>query len=177
MLSAYCCGCCVWTMERFRAGETPELLTWSPLLEVSLPHGRVDRQSVSEFAMREPEPVLPSGPSAAAPAKVLLSACMSVEVKRCPEMCRLFCVPLDREPSLPVKPNPPIGLLFHILLPHAEACDERSLSLLLAVSKMPVVKSRDRVCGILLVCLSNAVERTVHTLPAMAAMLQRGRAG
>lgn len=78
-LSEYCCDGWACAMERFRAGETPELLTWGMVPDVLSPHaGRVGRHSVSESATREPEPVLPSGTSAEAPASVLFSVRVSV---------------------------------------------------------------------------------------------------
>lgn len=60
---------------------------------------------------------------------------------------RGFYIPLDRELSLPaeLKPNVPMGLVFQMLFPQGEARDERSLSL--ALSEIPLEKSRDRVCG------------------------------
>ena len=63
-LSAYCCDVGACTTDRFRAGDTPELLAWGTLeLLFSAQEGRVGRHSVSESATREPEPVFPSGRS------------------------------------------------------------------------------------------------------------------
>jgi hypothetical protein len=59
-VSAYCCDDCGWAMDRFRAGDTPELLTCGMLeAPLSAHDGRLGLHSVSESATREPEPVLP----------------------------------------------------------------------------------------------------------------------
>lgn len=124
-VSVYCCDGCACAMDRFRAGDTPELLTWGMLPDEASPHaGRLGLHSVSELATREPEPVLPSGRSAVAPARALFS--------------------LGRELSRAVEPKPkPMGLLFHMFFPHGDECEERSVSA--PLSEIPFVKSRDRV--------------------------------
>lgn len=73
-VSGYCCAGCACAIDRLRAGEAPELRTWGMLPELLSPQaGRLGLHSVSELATREPEPVLPSGRSEAAPASVLFS--------------------------------------------------------------------------------------------------------
>jgi hypothetical protein len=63
-LSAYCCDGCAWAMDRFRAGDTAELLAWGMFdVPLSAQEGRLGLHSVSESATREPEPVLPSARS------------------------------------------------------------------------------------------------------------------
>ena len=81
VLSTYCCDVGTCAMERFRDGDTPELLACGmlPADGFSPQAGRVlGLHSVSEFATREPEPDLASPRSADAPARALLSVYVSV---------------------------------------------------------------------------------------------------
>jgi hypothetical protein len=62
-LSPNCCEGCTGAIDRLRAGDTPELLTWGAFALPLSTHERLGLHSVSESATREPEPVLPSARS------------------------------------------------------------------------------------------------------------------
>jgi hypothetical protein len=107
-------------MDRFRAGEAPELLACGMLPDAVSPHaGRAaDLHSVSELVRREPEPVLASTRSAGVP--------MAAPFSR------------GRELSLPLGPsgNVPIGA-FHMFFPHGDG-RESSASVPLLLSEIPL---------------------------------------
>jgi hypothetical protein len=134
-------------MDRLRAGDTPELLTWALLAAPTSAHeGRLGRHSVSESATSEPEPVLPSVRS-----KLPLSARVSASAAWSRAPGYAVCVPRGRELSLRAEPKPKLRddvlVVFHMLLPHGEACEAcaaRSGSLLLSAMPPRVLMLRAR---------------------------------
>ena len=140
VLSTNCCDVGGCAMERFRAGDTPELLACGmfPADGFSPQVGRaLGLHSVSELATREPEPDLASLRSAVAPARALFSACVSVVPKYFP--AALGGIPRGRELSLTAEMNEyePMGAAFHMLFPQGDEWDERSGSV--PFSEMPLV--------------------------------------